>query len=433
MLPTPFCEMNDVMKKILPWCASVFLATVALHAATMPYQGLATDAKGKPLSDSSYTVTFSLYDNAATITNRWSEQQLVTTKKGLFSVQLGAALAIPDTLFSNASLYLGVTFGNGGELVPRLKMAVNPWASRAGKADSARAAHLSDSARVSHFSDSARSSHVADSAKVAVGMKDSVSSLRSALASHTATIQVARDSIQKLNALVANQGNSIASIMSMLNSSVAWNPNINFGTLVDARDGQVYRTVVIGAQTWMAQNLNYAGSSNSVGICWPSSLDSCAKYGRVYDWTTAMGVAASFTINLLGASLPVQGICPSGWHLPSKPEWQTLQQTAESVVGPGFAGTYLKSKKGWILTAFNGNDSVGFRALPGGQKTLLLDGSVVNLGTPYAYFWTSTETANNQASQLYFDGGTSPTFGTPSPTWPLSYKSYMNSVRCIAN
>lgn len=96
-----------------------------------------------------------------------------------------------------------------------------------------------------------------------------------------------------------------------------WNTAITYRILLDSRDGKSYRTVKIGTQIWMAQNLNYSnnttGSSDTVGVCYNNSADLCAKYGRLYTWAEVMAGSTS------SASIPsgVQGIYPSGWHVPS--------------------------------------------------------------------------------------------------------------------
>jgi len=119
----------------------------------------------------------------------------------------------------------------------------------------------------------------------------------------------------------------------------------DFGRLTDSRDGKSYRTVRIGSQTWMAQNLNYAGSGN-VGLCPDNHPDTCAKYGRLYDWATAMGFAPSCNDGTCASQILAkhQGICPSGWHIPSVEDIVTLR---EYVGHP--AGVKLKATSGWNM------------------------------------------------------------------------------------
>jgi uncharacterized protein (TIGR02145 family) len=116
---------------------------------------------------------------------------------------------------------------------------------------------------------------------------------------------------------------------------------IKTGSFIDPRDGKTYKTVKIGSQTWMAENLNYNASGSE---CYGNNPASCEKYGRLYDWAAALEA------------------CPSGWHLPSDSEWGALVAAAG---GPGTAGKKLKAKKGWNEGG-NGTDRLGFSALPGG-------------------------------------------------------------------
>ncbi len=113
------------------------------------------------------------------------------------------------------------------------------------------------------------------------------------------------------------------------------NPEISYGELTDARDGQVYRTVEIGDQIWMAENLNYAYMPDTLSFCYNDSAEYCEKYGRLYTWSAAMDSAAIFSEDGKGCSVeqsgspscgkfPVRGICPEGWHFPSNNEWKTL-------------------------------------------------------------------------------------------------------------
>ncbi|MGM9984847.1 MAG: FISUMP domain-containing protein [Fibrobacter intestinalis] len=144
------------------------------------------------------------------------------------------------------------------------------------------------------------------------------------------------------------------------------------GKFQDSRDGQVYKTVTIGTQTWMAENLNYAylqptSEEDSSSFCYNDEPDSCAKYGRLYLWSAAMDSAGVFGDGGEGcgydvtcsAKEPVRGICPEGWHLPSDAEWETL---FTAVGGVDLAGTKLKSKSGWY--SGNGTDDYGFSCCP---------------------------------------------------------------------
>ena len=99
-----------------------------------------------------------------------------------------------------------------------------------------------------------------------------------------------------------------------------------YGSMVDSRDGNEYMTVQIGNQRWMAENLRYDVPNvytNAVNVVdtFPASLP-CRGYGRLYDWNTAMNGSGTSTTTPSG----VQGLCPSGWHMPSDAEWKTLEK-----------------------------------------------------------------------------------------------------------
>jgi len=146
------------------------------------------------------------------------------------------------------------------------------------------------------------------------------------------------------------------------------------GSFKDARDGKEYRTVEIGTQTWMAENLNYNASGS---LCYNNDPANCKKYGRLYNWETA------------------KKACPAGWHLPSKDEWRAL---ANSVSNTATAGAKLKAGNGWNSyqgNSGNGSDDYDFSALPGGAVNGGGGGSS-NIGISSAW-WTSTERDNNNA------------------------------------
>lgn len=116
------------------------------------------------------------------------------------------------------------------------------------------------------------------------------------------------------------------------------------GTLIDKRDGKKYKTVKIGDQTWMAENLNYKADSS---FCYNNKESNCAKYGRLYTWNAAVGKSEDACGFGHTCSLPsgnIQGICPDGWHLPSNGEFEALIEAAGSKY---VAGMKLKSTSDW--------------------------------------------------------------------------------------
>ena len=216
--------------------------------------------------------------------------------------------------------------------------------------------------------------------------------------------------------------------------------NCEYGTLTDDRDGQTYKTVKIGEQWWMAENLNYAytgvpfkdgnNTSDSTSWCYDNDAANCVKYGCLYTWAAAMdsaGIIPGNTANGCGygeicnlGNVKVRGVCPEGWHLPDTTEWNAL---FNAVGGKETAGIMLRSTEGWINNG-NGSDAYFFSALPAGA--MRVDGNFVNEGD-YAYFWSSTEDSSNYAcyaNLYYFDGSVY-----------LSCRPKKNgfSVRCLRN
>lgn len=215
------------------------------------------------------------------------------------------------------------------------------------------------------------------------------------------------------------------------------NPNIKYDSIVDKRDGQVYKTVKIGTQVWMAQNLNYADSVNTPSLlkrnwCYGDKPKNCEFGGRLYTWAAAVDSIklANDTENpqfcgyLTNCSFPskYQGICPEGWHLPDTTEWRTLifQVSNDASV----AGYKLASRVGWFEEA-NGTDDYGFSAYPVGDKYRDYDFSEFAPDNRTAFFWSITE--NTRDKQLgysfrIFYGGTG---------YTGDFKDSGFSIRCI--
>ncbi|MCQ2108382.1 MAG: hypothetical protein MJZ05_06415 [Fibrobacter sp.] len=151
------------------------------------------------------------------------------------------------------------------------------------------------------------------------------------------------------------------------------NPDIEYGCILDGRDKQVYKTVVIGEDTWLAENLNfnpgYGGSEYEPygwSWCYENDPKNCETYGRLYTKGAAMdsinqGGFGYASASLLGENF--RGVCPEDWHVPTSTDIDHLMGHTENLSGKGV----LKARKGWDNDA-NGTDAIGFSALPGGYK-----------------------------------------------------------------
>ncbi|MCD4681361.1 MAG: fibrobacter succinogenes major paralogous domain-containing protein, partial [Bacteroidales bacterium] len=209
-------------------------------------------------------------------------------------------------------------------------------------------------------------------------------------------------------------------------------------SLTDTRDGQSYNTVLIGTQCWMAENLAYlpSVSPSSVGsntttyyyvydyqgtdVSAAKATSNYNSYGVLYNWHAAMDGSSSSN------SIPsgVQGICPSGWHLPGDAEYTLL---SDFLGGLSVAGGKMKETgtTHWTSPNIGATNSSGFTTLPGGRR-YDYDGSFFTLGN-VSNFWSSTEYSTSMAWNHSMDY-----------TSTDVYRVYNNkgngfSVRCIQN
>ncbi len=208
------------------------------------------------------------------------------------------------------------------------------------------------------------------------------------------------------------------------------------GTMTDSRDGQTYKTVTIGTQTWMAQNLNYAYTdvpykqgnytSDSTSWCYNNDANNCSKYGRLYTWVAAMDTVGTWSPNGKGCgnnktcfpTYPVRGVCPEGWHLPTGAEFETLFTV---VGGQSTACRVLKSTSGWNSSG-NGSDAFAFSALPAGSRDDHGDYSDEGYN---ANFWSSTEYSSHSAYYMYLY------YDYDDAYLDFYNKNYGFSVRCL--
>ncbi len=193
--------------------------------------------------------------------------------------------------------------------------------------------------------------------------------------------------------------------------------------------GKTYNTVQIGTQCWFKENLNigtringYLNQTNNSTIekyCHNDLESNCDIYGGLYQWDEAMQYSTTEG---------VQGICPTGWHIPTDAQWCTLTQYIDPTVNcneVGWSGTdvgtKMKSTTGWYGGG-NGTNTSGFSALPGGSRDY--NGSFNDV-TNYTYFWSSSQfdAAGAWFRYLYYDYAYVSRSG--------NYKTYGFSGRCL--
>ena len=190
-------------------------------------------------------------------------------------------------------------------------------------------------------------------------------------------------------------------VHTQVDSMIFYQPVIQISnTFTDSRDNNVYQTVTIGNQVWMAENLrylpcvagSYAGSTTSpyyyvygyegTNVDDAKATANYSTYGVLYNWAAAMAGSASSSANPSG----VQGVCPTGWHLPSDAEWTEL---TTYLGGENIAGGKLKETgtTHWNTPNAGATNETGFTALPGG---CLRNGVFSTIGQ-YGYWWSATE------------------------------------------
>ena len=209
-----------------------------------------------------------------------------------------------------------------------------------------------------------------------------------------------------------------------------------FGTLTDARDGKVYKTVKLGSQEWMAENLNYAVEGS---MCYDDNSENCKKFGRLYNLVQVLDTTEqAFERGLSNLRLrsdfhPRQGVCPDGWHVPEEAEWDTLFAFAEKY-GDGESLSSSLLPYDWDdyhekLNASNkfGLDIIGAGVCRTGEGCIGLDS--------LTYLWTATITEPNYIMMYSFDGPLALLF--KQKPLPYAYTGmyvtelHYASVRCV--
>jgi uncharacterized protein (TIGR02145 family) len=204
---------------------------------------------------------------------------------------------------------------------------------------------------------------------------------------------------------------------------LVFNPNLTYGTLTDI-DNNVYKTIKIGNQTWMAENLkvtryrngdyllsesmfySWSDSTNNGGACcgyWEPDVRGYynAVYGKLYNFY---------------AITDSRNLCPTGWHIPSDNEWNILK----TFLGVNFAEKLKETGKNHWVTNQNASNESGFTAVPGGIRNG--DGSR-SYGGIYGYWWSSSEINTSNATMFNLT--------TTSEGLSITSKKAGLSIRCV--
>jgi len=369
------------------------LLSILLNAqapALIPYQAVARDAAGQALNNATINARFTIHDGAATGAAVWQEIQTVTTSAlGLFTVQLGSSVPLTVVNWANGNKFMQVEIdlGQGFVDMGTQQMLSVPYALHAG----------SVSLNVSAIGDTL---FVGDGQFVIVPGISEANSYTTGTTLHTC------------------------------GAPNVHNPDLTYGSMTD-QEGNVYKTIVIGTQEWMAENLNTSIYRNGDEIsslytdyefadawvattagAWaiPLSYEYC-PYGKLYNWY---------------ACVDARELCPIGWHVPSDSDWTILI----SFLDPNFDGQQLTSASGgfmksvgtswWDADNTGATNSSGFSAIPAGG---VVGGNYIDSGQ--ISWWWSSDGDLGFASSLYIEYNNSEVrrFG--------NLTDYGLSVRCL--
>jgi len=191
-------------------------------------------------------------------------------------------------------------------------------------------------------------------------------------------------------------------------------------------DGNTYRTVVIGTQTWMVGNLKTTRYRNGDSICTtnPATLDINPEVEPKYQWSyngDESNVSTYGRLYTWYAVTDSRNVCPTGWHLPTDEEWTTLTTFlgGESVAGGKIKETGITH---WPSSNTEATNESGFTALPSGYRDLNGEFSFIH---SFGYWWSSTESTTIYAQLRFVYSSFSNVYNGGS------YKQNGFSVRCL--
>ena len=204
-------------------------------------------------------------------------------------------------------------------------------------------------------------------------------------------------------------------------SAITFNTGLTYGSVVDI-DNNVYKTIIIGAQTWMAENLKTTRYNNGTAIQFvPDASTWTTTASPAYCWYKNDSVVYGALYNWYAIS--AGNICPTGWHVPGDVEWATL---TTSLGGDSIAGGKLKETGivHWLTPNSNSTNETGFTALGGGYVNII--GNYGNMNRS-GYWWSSTEASSVDGYYSFMS------YNTRNVSRNNGSKSSGFSVRCLKN
>jgi uncharacterized protein (TIGR02145 family) len=336
--------------------------------ALIPYQAIARNAAGEPLASSTLNARFTIHDGTATGTSVWQELQTVSTSAlGLFTAQLGSSVSLANVNWANGAKFMQVELdlGSGFVEIGTQQLLSVPYALHAGSV------HLDVSATGDTL-------FVGDGSFVIVpGISEANNN--------------------------GDGGTTTGTTLHTCGAPNVHNPDLTYGSMTD-QEGNVYKTIVIGTQEWMAENLNtsiyrngdpiptnldYATWSSTTSGAWAyynNDVSNACPYGKLYNWYTCVDE---------------RGLCPTGWHVPLIEEWSTFINYLDMFAVGGnnsfyASGGMMKSSgtQYWQIPNTDANNESGFSGIPGGTRynnSFFYD--IGNLGL----WWSSSENFSNLA------------------------------------
>jgi uncharacterized protein (TIGR02145 family) len=373
--------------------AMLFAQTPAL----IPYQAIARNAAGEPLASSTLNARFTIHDGTATGTSLWQELQTVSTSAlGLFTVQLGSSVSLGNVNWANGAKFMQVELdlGNGFVDIGTQQLLSVPYALHAGSVNL------------------------------------DVSAIGDTLFVGDGSFVIVPGISEANNNSNGGGGTSTGTTLHTCGTPNVHNPDLTYGSMTD-QEGNTYKTIVIGTQEWMAENLNTSiyrnGDAIATGLSnaeWQNTINTqqgawayynndasyACPYGKLYNWFTCVDA---------------RHLCPVGWHVPSDAEWTILTDYlgGEEIAGGKMktTGTIEAATGLWLSPNAEATNSSGFSGTPGGVRWY--DGGFYDFLD--GYWWSSSESANDLAGcrLLTFDIGDALSFS--------ELKQFGFFVRCL--